>query len=308
MKDRWLRVNDSDARIGIGGTRGYRLPPSPPPPTIFEGSVIPIPTGRERADYPHLSLSVSLIRLIVPTNFKTIPPGLQCLRILMFQVVAVRGPQFFLRSHTQRARHLRKVAAYHHHRSRSSSCRKPSTSMSLYSSSGASSGATGSSHHQIMRSSGATAADATATGNAAAAAASVNTTPSPAAPPPPPRSWTTRKTTSSLPGAQLRLRLVPKKDDFYQHYRQARAGGGGDSSKGSSKQLITDYSSGASLSSTGGGTYGSGSSTGTEECMEMKTPLPPQTRLTMVHQAEVVINQVGCSGDGLIGGRRLAYI
>ena len=235
----------------------------------------------------------------------------------MFQVVAVRGPQFFLRSHTQRARHLRKVAAYHHHRSRSSSCRKPSTSMSLYSSSGASSGATGSSHHQIMRSSGATAADPTAAAdNAAAAAASVNTTPSPA-PPPPPRSWTTRKTTSSLPGAQLRLRLVPKKDDFYQHYRQARVGGGtgGDGggsvyskrgSKGSSKQLITDYSSGASLSSTGDGTYGGG--TGTEECMEMKTPLPPQTRLTMVHQAEVVINQVGSSGGGLIGGRRRAYI
>ena len=236
----------------------------------------------------------------------------------MFQVVAVRGPQFFLRSHTQRARHLRKVAAYHHHRSRSSSCRKPSTSMSLYSSSGASSGATGSSHHQIMRSSGATAADPTAAADnaAAAAAASVNTTPSPA-PPPPPRSWTTRKTTSSLPGAQLRLRLVPKKDDFYQHYRQARVGGGtgGDGggsvyskrgSKGSSKQLITDYSSGASLSSTGDGTYGGG--TGTEECMEMKTPLPPQTRLTMVHQAEVVINQVGSSGGGLIGGRRRAYI
>ena len=236
----------------------------------------------------------------------------------MFQVVAVRGPQFFLRSHTQRARHLRKVAAYHHHRSRSSSCRKPSTSMSLYSSSGASIGATGSSHHQIMRSSGATAADATAAAGNAAAAASVNTTPSPPPPPAPPRSWTTRKTTSSLPGAQLRLRLVPKKDDFYQHYRQARAGGGGTGgvggsvyskrgSKGSSKQLITDYSSGASLSSTEGGTYGGGN-TGTEECMEMKTPLSPQTRLTMVHQAEVVINQVGSSGGGLIGGRRRAYI
>ena len=150
-----------------------------------------------------------------------------------------------------------------------------------------------------MRSSGAT---------VAGAAATVNTTP-------PSRSWTRR--VSSLPGAQLRLRLVPKKDDFYQHYRQARAGGGGTGgggsvyskrgSKGSSKQLITDYSSGASLSSTGGGTYGGGS-TGTEECMEMKTPLPPQTRLTMVHQAEVVINQVGSSGGGLIGGRRRAYI
>ena len=114
------------------------------------------------------------------------------------------------------------------------------------------------------------------------------------------------------------MRLVPKKDDFYQHYRQARVGGGtgGDGgggsvyskrgSKGSSKQLITDYSSGASLSSTVDGTYGGG--TGTEECMEMKTPLPPQTRLTMVHQAEVVINQVGSSGGGLIGGRRRAYI
>ena len=69
----------------------------------------------------------------------------------------------------------------------------------------------------------------------------------------------------------------------------------------SGKQLITttEYSS-------SGAPYG----TGTEESMEMKTtPTTPttQTRLTMVHQAEVVINQVegsGLSGSGAGGHNR----
>ena len=156
-----------------------------------------------------------------------------------------------------------------------------------------------------MRSSG-------ATSGGSGSATVVNTT----QPPSQRGCWTSRRV-SSLPGAQLRLRLVPKKDDFYQHYHQRQplvssSSKQRRSSKGSTKQLITGEcgSSGgaATCSSLSGRINADITASGSEESMEMKTP--PQTRLTMVHQAEVVINQVGSSssGRGLKGGRRRTYI
>ena len=146
-----------------------------------------------------------------------------------------------------------------------------------------------------MRSSG-------ATSGVGGSATVVNTTQ-----PPSRGCWTSRRV-SSLPGAQLRLRLVPKKDDFYQHYHQRQplvssSSKQRRSSKGSTKQLITGEcgSSGgaATCSSLSGHINADITASGSEESMEMKTP--PQTRLTMVHQAEVVINQVSSSRTG--GGR-----